>query len=928
MSVFHQFHERLRDAIVSRLGWASLRPVQEESGKAILSGRNAIILAPTAGGKTEASFFPVLSEILQDDKDGLQALYIAPIKALLNNQAERLATYTEMVGLSRCIWHGDIGQSQRKRFLKEPDTVLMTTPESLEVMLVSGSVNHKELFTNLRFIIIDEIHALTGSDRGSHLRSVLHRILKHSKHDVLRIGLSATIGNPEDILDWLTSDSNREGVVVNPPSPLSPKEVLVVARDTDSSLAEAVASMGRGYKSLLFCQSRALTEKIAEKMDNFGVDTFVHHSSISKEERSKAEELFQREGAACIVCTSTLELGIDIGDLDKVFQAEAPTTVSSFKQRMGRTGRRKGQKANTTFFCGSRESILQATALIELTKEGWVESVEVNHRSWAVLVHQILTICMGRGGVGMSTLWELLSDVPDFSEVTEAEFYRLLKHLIKDQTLSFLDGRVLLGPKAERLFGKRNFMTLYAVFSSPQTYSVETKEKHPIGKLAQDFVDQLDEESCFILGGRPWAIDAIRHEERLIKVIPAPSGKQPTWGGLLPQFLGYDLCQKILAILQDNKQPRYLRGRALTILQEEQEEVSALLNNTSIVSSGSDHRWYTYAGGQINSTLKHALKAIGNWKVTADNFSLNIKDSRLEDIKAAIMMMKESDFWSEDGLWNDIVSHLPQYRLSKFQDILPQWAIQEMLADYLLDLKGTWRFLTGASTIEKPKPNYRTLKLEIQTEKQRKKKYTVSKRITKSVPPKELPISPESQLKLPIHWVNSDELLKRCCEKMASFTELGIDCETTIPSTRMCLLQIACRDFIVLIDPFDISDFSPLKELLETESIVVIAHNASFEKRQLAKYEIYPNNVYDTLAVSRRLRKFDVDTGEKLRHGLGIVCKRELDLDMDKGAQTSDWSLRPLSKEQLMYAALDAEVMLQLYDFFVAEQESLPSLFS
>ena len=176
--------------------------------------------------------------------------------------------------------------------------------------------------------------------------------------------------------------------------------------------------------------------------------------------------------------------------------------------------------------------------------------------------------------------------------------------------------------------------------------------------------------------------------------------------------------------------------------------------------------------------------------------------------------------------------------------------------------------------------------------------------------------SPESQLKLPIYWVNSDEELEEYSERLGSFSELGVDCETTLYSQQMCLLQIACREFIVLIDPFEISNFGPLQMVLENPEITVIAHSASFEKRQLAKYDIDINAVYDTLKISRKLYKNDKHTGLKLKHSLGVVCKRILNMSMDKGEQTSDWSRRPLSRSQLMYAALDAEVMLQLYDRF------------
>ena len=208
-SAFSRFPDRLQSAITSRLGWTSLRPVQELAGHAILDGYNTIVLAPTAGGKTEASMFPLLAQMVEKEPTGVGILYIAPIKALLNNQADRLGMYTEMLGLSRFLWHGDIKAGEKKAFRKQPSTLLMTTPESLEVMLMSPSVPHAEIFADLRAIVIDEVHALAGSDRGAHLMSVLERLIRVSANDVQRVGLSATVGNPDTILDWLQGTSNR-----------------------------------------------------------------------------------------------------------------------------------------------------------------------------------------------------------------------------------------------------------------------------------------------------------------------------------------------------------------------------------------------------------------------------------------------------------------------------------------------------------------------------------------------------------------------------------------------------------------------------------------------------------------------------------------------------------------------------------------------
>ena len=261
----------------------------------MLAGDNAIILAPTAGGKTEAAVFPVLSQLADHESDRVGALYVAPIKALLNNQTDRLGLYTEMIGLRSFAWHGDTTDYSRRQFLKEPAQLLMTTPESLEVMLLSARVDESKLFADLRTVIIDEIHALAGSDRGAHLMSVIERLARISRHDVQRVGLSATVGNPEAILTWMQGTSGRSGRVVSPPSEPRPRQILVVHRPGLAELSRDAAQVAAGRKSLLFCQSRSTTEAVAEHMRRAGIAVFVHHSAVSREERQLAEERFQEQ---------------------------------------------------------------------------------------------------------------------------------------------------------------------------------------------------------------------------------------------------------------------------------------------------------------------------------------------------------------------------------------------------------------------------------------------------------------------------------------------------------------------------------------------------------------------------------------------------------------------------------------------------------
>jgi len=699
VSVFGRFAPRLQEAIVARLGWSSLRPVQDEAGEALLSGKNAVILAPTAGGKTEASMFPTLSRMVEEAPTGVGAIYIAPIKALLNNQAERLGLYTEMVGLRRFVWHGDTPDNERRVFLKEPTELLMTTPESLEVMLVSQRVNERTLFADLRTVVIDEVHAMAGTDRGAHLMSVIERLARLSRHDVQRIGLSATVGNPAAILDWLRGTSERPGCVVDPPKNPGRRQLLIVHREDLGDLARDAAKVAKGQKSLCFCQSRSMSEAVAEHMRRAGSAVFVHHSAVSREERQLAEERFHHGTDACIVCTSTLELGIDVGDLDKVLQVEAPDTVSSFLQRMGRTGRRGDKPANTTFFCATTEGILQALALIELAKEGWVEHVPVETRCWPVLIHQLLAMSLASEGIGIEDAWTHLSRVPDFRDITRAEYDRLVAWLLQKQAFVLASGRLVLGPEAEKRFGRKNFMELFAVFSSPQSYTVQTVAGQPLGTLNQDFVDRLvDGISSFLLGGRAWAVIRIQHDDRRIVVEPAPRGKQPTWGGFLPQFLGFELCQQILKVLLASDEAPHLDESALRVLREHRATMQQVIDapNGSIEYDADEIRWWTFAGGRVNATLRYALDSFGHeWRIVPDNFLVKVRGEHLnrQEFEEALAELRVHSFWENEQLWAEIAEALPNYRLSKFQPLMPPWVEREVVAGYLLDADGAWKWL-------------------------------------------------------------------------------------------------------------------------------------------------------------------------------------------------------------------------------------------
>jgi ATP-dependent Lhr-like helicase len=697
MSVFSRLPERLQHAIAN-LGFTSLRPVQELAGEALLDGKNAVVLAPTAGGKTEAAIFPILSGLIESPPSAVGALYVAPIKALLNNQDVRLGEYTEMVGLRRFVWHGDTTQSSKQAFLREPAELLMTTPESLEVMLMSSRVPVQRLFRDLRYVVIDEIHAFAGTDRGAHLMSVLERLTTISQHDVQRVGLSATVGNPDQIARWLTGTSKRESVVIDPPRPKAQRLIKIYLREDVGEFAQEAVREGQGKKSLFFCQSRSLTEVIADHMRDADIDVFVHHGSVSKEERYAAEERFATGTNACIVATSTLELGIDVGGLDLTFQANAPSAVSSFLQRMGRTGRREGTVANMTFLCDDPVYVVQNAALVLLAAKGWVENVKDETRAWPVLVHQILALTQQHGGISAERCWQMLSRVPDFRGITSDEYFELIDHMKREQYLFEAGGLLSMGAVGESTYGKKNFLELYAVFSSPVLYKVQTEAKRDIGSLEQNFVDRLVQDmSTFLLGGRAWLVVGINHMERIVRVKSAPRGKKPSWGGFLPQFLGHEVCQQMKAVLTSNEDYPFLDARAKEALAEWRGDLGALLGGSiePLQYDGGAVTWWTFAGGRINQTWKYAIESKEGWKVVADNFSLRIHGDgvSLEVIRGNLRELSEPGFWSDPQTRRKLMSMVPEYRLSKFQRALPdKWQV-EMVGGYLLDFGGAERLV-------------------------------------------------------------------------------------------------------------------------------------------------------------------------------------------------------------------------------------------
>lgn len=696
---FFRLHPHLRHAIVHDLGWRALRPVQELASDAILDGCNAIVLAPTAGGKTEASLFPVLSRILSEELQPVAALYVCPIRALLNNQEERVQRYARMVGLDAFKWHGDVSASAKARFVREPAHVLMITPESLEVTLISERAEAKRLFAGLSAVIIDEIHAFAADDRGAHLVSLLERLTRFCGQDLQRIGLSATVGNPEAIGRWLGGSSQRPCRVIDPPGGPAPRELRVDLLEDDLSAARAAAQLGAGKKSLVFVESRSRAERIAAAMGGRGLEVFVHHSAVSRADRRRAEEQFAGGTNIAIVCTSTMELGIDVGDLDLVLQVGAPSSVASALQRMGRTGRRPGTQANLSLLCQSPEELLQATALVRRLVGGHVEDVVPARAAAHVLAHQILALTLQEGGISRHQVLDWIGSAAPFQGLSAAEVRAVVETMLKREILHEADGLLSLGRRGEDLYGRRHFFELYAVFSSPPVLRV-LHGATEVGTVEATFLRAQGEARggreggplCFRLAGRAWQVREVSFSRGTCQVTPAATGRVPSWLGP-PLHLAQGLCAEMKAVLREEAEIPWLSPAAARELAALREGYAGLVEEgeAPLELSGGGVQWHTFGGGAINRLLAAGLDAVGGGRWAPGNLSLRLRDAPgLAAAAAAVEALKEVD-WAALAAGEAALG--PQEGVSKFAPCLPPELLGKLAVERLFDVEGAARLV-------------------------------------------------------------------------------------------------------------------------------------------------------------------------------------------------------------------------------------------
>lgn len=648
MDVFNRYAPFIQDTIYER-GWQSLRGVQVAAGEAIFgTDQNVLLSASTASGKTEAAFYPILTLMAEDPPASVGALYIAPLKALINDQFDRLNEVCTQGDIPVWHWHGDVSQSHKRKLMKHPSGILQITPESLEAMLLHRHAAIPALFGDLRFIVIDELHALMRGDRGGQTLCLIERLSRMAGVNPRRIGLSATIGDPKQAAEFLSAGTGKGTVVPNigasgqtwrlsmehffnsgpqasqrglrmpafarnphavdgetrplleqteatltgetqpessMESPLeSPRERqdmpltgTLAQSEPASDTAPQSADPGIGYifehtrgrKCLVFCNSREESEAVTTTLRQYcevrhEADRFlIHHGNLSAPIRQSAEEEMKDENSCMTtVTTATLELGIDIGRLERAFQIDAPFTVSSFLQRMGRTGRRN-QPQEMWFVMRedppqSREmapdiipwKLIQGIALIQLYVERrWVEPPRLDGLPYSLLYHQTMSTLASGGEMTPAQLASQVLSLAVFKRVTQDDYRILLRHLIGIDHIETTErGGLIVGVAGERITSNFKF---YAVFQENEEYSVRS-ESQEIGTL----VAPPPAGEKIAIAGHVWVVDEVDRKRHIVYCTMV-KGKVPAYFGDVPGDINTVILERMRQVLLEPPEATY-----------------------------------------------------------------------------------------------------------------------------------------------------------------------------------------------------------------------------------------------------------------------------------------------------------------------------------------------------------------------------------
>lgn len=685
--------------------WESFTPVQDQTIPLIMQTDSDIILsANTASGKTEAAFLPIITKMEDRAQTELKVLYISPLKALINNQFERIERLCENCEIKIYRWHGDVGQSQKNKLLKNPSGILQITPESVESLFINKTGHLKSLFMGVEFIVIDEIHSFLDSQRGVQLRSLLSRMEAYTRVRPRIIGLSATIRNFDLVKQWVNPKQPTQVQVVEASD--EGKELqyslLHFAAGKDGKipleLFEDLREVTRNYQSLIFCNSRGTVEettvmlnRLAEK-EGIKEGYFAHHSSIDKAEREYVEKkLAASRTPQSIVCTSSLELGIDIGALDLVCQMDSPFTVSSLKQRIGRCGRKQQDAQILQMYTTSEDSLVQSIAVMKLLLEGWIEPTVGYLAPYDIAFHQIISLCHEWNGITWSRLIHTLENNASFYKLPKKDMVSLINYMVSTEMLEIVPGlnEYIVGLEGERLLRGNDF---YSVFMMTVYYDVYFGARK-IGQLDKGV--RLDIGENVILAGKLWTIKEMDTTKNRILVQAAVNAKKPKYLSE-PGKIDRKIPEMMFEVLCSEEQFQYLDAKASECLTGARLKYALYhisVNQRIAWELRDDLIFEPFVGTVICNTLIWLLRAVSG---------LNIK--RRPNQIERIVLPKNVEFseliekirsrvWSEEDLVRFIRKN--EWLATKYSHYLTDELRQKMHMECEVDLSGALKFLEG-----------------------------------------------------------------------------------------------------------------------------------------------------------------------------------------------------------------------------------------
>lgn len=712
-----------------RMRWTELRPIQVDAIHAVMrSDDHLIITAMTAGGKTEAAFLPVLSCIVDDCQDGVRALYVGPLKALINDQFRRLEDLCERSGIPVHKWHGDVSQSAKSDLLKRPSGVLLITPESIESLFVNRPTFLPSLFAHLSYIVIDEAHAFMGTERGAHMKSLISRLSKFSTNGVRIIGLSATIGDVESAKTWLCPKDAQKVLIIKGEGEKSVRYLIkgylrlssveqaggdpdlhalapddIEATPDDLRLTDDIIKTFYGKTALIFANSRArlefyadLTRRTLERQcipDRFR----IHHGSLSKGEREDTEDALRSDSPTSTFCSSTLELGIDVGNVSRVGQIGCPWSVSSLTQRLGRSGRRDGEASEMWVYIEGDEpsdksrlvdrlfpELLQSIAMTEMMLEKWCEPPDIDRLHLSTLVQQVMSIIAERGGASAQVLYGDLVEKGAFTNVARAKFVATLKSMgAADLIEQTPEGELILGLRGERIVRSFDF---YSAFASSEEMQVIHKG-HRIGSVTAS--PSIGADTYLILAGRRWKIIEIDTERKEILVEPSKGGRLPYFASSLGADIHPCIRAKMKDILCGDIDPTYLDSKAKEMLwQARHAAQTSGVTTEAFVIDGQDVTWFTWTGSRVNRTLALLGKHFAGFDVIDEGIALTF-------LKAdPVSVLREYQALSDSPPSAEVVaSKITNKAQEKYDGFLSENLLNTVFSANCLDMAGTEHFI-------------------------------------------------------------------------------------------------------------------------------------------------------------------------------------------------------------------------------------------